>query len=103
MSGGAGYVLSREGVRRFNVEGLIDDEKCPFNDIGTEDWSLGYCLHRVGVIAGDSRDELERGRFFPFPPEGHLRNIYGNNTWFDNATYYEVKTVILTVGMLMTL
>lgn len=89
---GSSYVMSREAVRRFNEEALTDDYKCWNGTEGNEDVEIGKCLQNVGVLAGDSRDELDRWRFLPFTPEGHLRNLFGKS-WLDNASYYEVKTV----------
>lgn len=89
---GSGYVLSREAVRRFNEEALIDDYKCWNGTVGNEDVEVGKCLANVGVLTGDSRDDLARHRFLPFPPDGMIRNLFGE-TWLDNATFYEIKSV----------
>jgi len=62
MSGGAGYVLSREALHRF-VERAIDDKSnCRQDGGGAEDVEIGKCLAAVGVEAGDSRDRQGRHR-----------------------------------------
>lgn len=89
---GSGYVLSREAVRRFYTDALTDGVKCYNGTEGNEDVEIGKCLANVGVLAGDSRDDLNRARFLPFPADGLIMNLFGEN-WFDNASYYEVKKV----------
>ncbi|XP_066303209.1 glycoprotein-N-acetylgalactosamine 3-beta-galactosyltransferase 1-like [Branchiostoma lanceolatum] len=77
MSGGAGYVLSKEAVKKF-VEG-----NCKARSI-MEDVEMGRCMEQVGVRAEDSRDKLGRERFHPFVPEHHLipgRVPKGNWYW----------------------
>jgi glycoprotein-N-acetylgalactosamine 3-beta-galactosyltransferase len=41
MSGGAGYVLSREALRRFAEKGLHDDHTCSPFIMGVEDAEMG--------------------------------------------------------------
>ncbi|XP_055923159.1 glycoprotein-N-acetylgalactosamine 3-beta-galactosyltransferase 1-like [Eupeodes corollae] len=72
MSGGAGYVLSREALRRFVELAYPNKTICRQNHGGSEDMEMGYCLQNVGVVAGDSRDEDKRGRFFPSGPQSHI-------------------------------
>ncbi|KAJ8923080.1 hypothetical protein NQ315_001632 [Exocentrus adspersus] len=89
MSGGAGYVLSREALRRFVEVGLKDKKHCRQDNNGAEDVEMGKCLAAVEVVAGDSRDPEKRGRFFPFTPEHHL--IPGHvdkKFWYWNYIYY---------------
>ncbi|XP_067621745.1 glycoprotein-N-acetylgalactosamine 3-beta-galactosyltransferase 1-like isoform X2 [Eurosta solidaginis] len=71
MSGGAGYVMSKEALTRFMEKAYPNDKICS-KRAGAEDKQMGICLQNVGVVAGDSRDEHKRGRFFPSQPEGHL-------------------------------
>jgi Fringe-like len=49
---GAGYVLSREAVRRFNEIALVDGLKCWNGTEGNEDVEIGKCLAAVDVLAG---------------------------------------------------
>lgn len=53
MSGGAGYVLSQEAVRRF-TEG--HSSSCRPGDHGAEDVEMSRCLQRLGTSFIDSRD-----------------------------------------------
>ena len=92
FSGGAGYVLSREALRRFTQVGLKNSTLCKEDDGGDEDVNMGEqqeqeydgkaidiyctvpgsCMKNLNITRGDSRDSLERKRFFPFHPADHL-------------------------------
>ena len=87
FAGGAGYVLSRESLRRFVEEGITNSSVCEASDGGDEDvnmgelfvwsdllslWIVGACMRKLNVTHGDSRDESKRKRFFPFSPRDHL-------------------------------
>jgi len=94
MSGGAGYVLSKEAVARFATKGIRDKTgiMCRSDGGGAEDVEMGKCMENLGVKAGDSRDSLGRGRFFPFVPEHHL--IAGHmpdNFWYKKYVFYPVE------------
>ena len=101
MSGGAGYVLSKEALVRLTTIGLADDtgKYCRKDDHGPEDVEIGKCLERLNVTAGDSRDSLGRGRFFPLSPGGFLHpNVLPETHWLQSYMYYPFKTVLLLQG-----
>lgn len=87
MSGGAGYVLSREALRRF-VKGF-EDKVCTHTS-SVEDLALGQCMEKVGVLAGDSRDNLIRETFHPFVPEQQLTAKFPKSFWYWGYCYYPV-------------
>jgi glycoprotein-N-acetylgalactosamine 3-beta-galactosyltransferase len=91
MSGGAGYVLSKEALKRFVTQGIADETGliCRHDGQGAEDVELGTCMENLHVQAGDSRDTLGRGRFFPFVPEHHLiPGLVGKDFWYWKYIYY---------------
>lgn len=93
MSGGSGYVLSREALRTF-VEGVNDPEKCRQEDNNPEDVEMGKCLFNLGVKAGDSRDSRLRNRFYPVAPFGAL--LSGDvalDFWLYKYAYYNSRSV----------
>lgn len=98
-AGGASYVLSRDALRRFgeastsgmpSIPSNVSAPSCNLNsDRGVEDIEMGKCMEALGVIAGDTRDEMKRGRFFLNTPEWHLipgkidlSNWYWKNMWY---------------------
>ena len=91
MSGGAGYVLSREALRRFVVNSRVKPKICKPEDEGVEDVELGSCLQNFGVIAGDSRDKSLKPRFFMLEP---WKIAWDNDSlnliapWFNNYSFY---------------
>lgn len=95
MSGGAGYVLSREAVKRF-VEGFRT--KTCTHTSSVEDLALGQCMEKVGVAAGDSRDTLLRETFHPFVLDQHLTSKFPKSFWYWKYCYYpiaEVRTCVI--------
>lgn len=87
MSGGAGYVLSKEALRRF-VQGF-STEVCT-HTTSVEDLAMGQCLEKMGVKAGDSRDSVQRETFHPFIPEHHLTMTFPKSFWYWNYCYYPI-------------
>lgn len=92
MSGGSGYVLSHEAVRRLVEEAFADPEKCARETSYPEDVVISQCLENVDAFAGDSRDVDLRGRFFPLAPVEHLAKEYLSLTdWYWEYIYYPTE------------
>lgn len=87
MSGGAGYVLSRDALRRLNLVAFNSSKLCPLN-MRPEDKQIGYCLINVGVVTGDSRDETGRERFLPLNPR-HLIPEIPQNNWLHKTYFFK--------------
>ena len=87
LSGGAGYVLSKEALRRFGTR------PCGFcaNDTGYEDVEMGDCMQKLGVIVGDSRDEFNRSRFHGYTPDTHMEGKYSD--WYREMDFHGAKQV----------
>jgi len=84
-------------LRLFVTEGLREDHpddcKEP-EEGGAEDVDMGQCMEAIGVIAGDSRDSLGRGRFFPFVPEHHvIPGHVDHEFWYWKYIYYPSEEV----------
>ncbi len=88
FSGGGGYVLSREALRRFGnrTPGLCEEEE------GFEDLEIGRCMEKLGVKPGDSRDALNRSRFHCFSPEDHIHGNYPS--WYYTYDKYGATKVL---------
>nr|XP_057903119.1 glycoprotein-N-acetylgalactosamine 3-beta-galactosyltransferase 1 [Doryrhamphus excisus] len=85
MSGGAGYVLSKEALRRF-IRGFATGACTPYSS--TEDLSLGKCMEAMKVEPVDTRDGNGRHTFHPFPPERYLVVQTQKKPWHLLYEYY---------------
>uniref|UniRef100_A0A7E4V6J9 N-acetylgalactosaminide beta-1,3-galactosyltransferase n=1 Tax=Panagrellus redivivus TaxID=6233 RepID=A0A7E4V6J9_PANRE len=72
MSGGAGYVFSREAVRLSVEKGFSKIKQCGASARVGEDIEIGACMNALNVTAVDTRDSQGRHRFMPFSPMTHL-------------------------------
>jgi glycoprotein-N-acetylgalactosamine 3-beta-galactosyltransferase len=59
-SGGGGYLISREALKRLGSTLTNDYEFC--GNSGFEDIDVGHCLRTLGVYPNSSLDELGRER-----------------------------------------
>ncbi|XP_078285108.1 glycoprotein-N-acetylgalactosamine 3-beta-galactosyltransferase 1-like [Rhinoraja longicauda] len=88
MSGGAGYVLSKEAVKRY-VDG-VKTGKCSYST-GAEDVAISKCLAGLNVEAGDSRDTNKRETFHPLSPKHHLIKKYiPQSSWYRKYCFYPI-------------
>ncbi|TMS18156.1 Glycoprotein-N-acetylgalactosamine 3-beta-galactosyltransferase 1 [Larimichthys crocea] len=87
MSGGAGYVLSKEALRRF-IKGFDTGQCTHFSTI--EDMALGKCMETMKVKLADSRDVKGRQTFHSYPPGYYLiRQLPRPRPWYLIYEHYE--------------
>ncbi|XP_034560315.1 glycoprotein-N-acetylgalactosamine 3-beta-galactosyltransferase 1 [Notolabrus celidotus] len=87
MSGGAGYVLSKEALRRF-IKGFDTGQCTHFSSI--EDMALGKCMEMMKVEPADTRDINGGQTFHAFPPDYHLvRQTRRPRPWYLLYDTYE--------------
>uniref|UniRef100_A0A8C5LNJ7 N-acetylgalactosaminide beta-1,3-galactosyltransferase n=1 Tax=Leptobrachium leishanense TaxID=445787 RepID=A0A8C5LNJ7_9ANUR len=87
MSGGAGYVLSKESLKRF-VDGFREGKANCSHNSPVEDLELGKCMEAMGVMAADTRDSEKRETFHPFTPEYHLIKKMDPDTLYKEYCFY---------------
>ncbi|KMY96739.1 glycoprotein-N-acetylgalactosamine 3-beta-galactosyltransferase 1 isoform X2 [Drosophila simulans] len=87
MSGGGGYVLSRDALRRLNLFALNSTTICKLNG-EPEDVQIGHCLQDVGVVAGDTRDFQGHHRFLPVNPFTVFPTIL-TNSWLEGYFFHK--------------
>ena len=91
MSGGSGYVLSQEALRRLVEQGLSKKlEHCHLKEGTVEDVVMGECLEAVRVKAGDTRDTRERETFLPLSPQAYFNPVH-RISWLPSYSYYHSK------------
>ena len=95
-SGGAGYVASREALRRYGSRSN-ETVSCGFNS-GAEDIDFGRCMESLGVRLGDSLDVLGRTRFHCFQPKDHINGLYSN--WYYQHDKYKGMKKVCCNGLL---
>ncbi|XP_062893097.1 glycoprotein-N-acetylgalactosamine 3-beta-galactosyltransferase 1-like [Mobula hypostoma] len=89
MSGGSGYVLSREALKRYVA--AFKDGTCHHTS-HIEDVELGKCMEILGIAPGDSRDNHLRESFLPLSLENLLKKgHYGKDFWLWKFTNYTAK------------
>lgn len=86
-SGGAGYVLSKEALKRFGRAKLNTCRE----DGGAEDLEMGKCMEKLGVSPGISVDEFGRTRFHCLWLSAFVGGAFPS--WTRQYDYYGLKQV----------
>jgi glycoprotein-N-acetylgalactosamine 3-beta-galactosyltransferase len=88
-SGGAGYLLSGEALKRVGRKLNEDIKFCVRSNM--EDVDIALCLRDLGVQVGQSVDEFGRERFHPLTLRDHFYGIFPR--WMHRYSQNEPKKV----------
>jgi len=89
-SGGAGYLLSNEALKRMATRLIRNYTSCRFS--GYEDVDVGECWRKSNVTWSKSLDEFNKERFFPRP----ILDFYFGRTninWLNRYGLHKLKKV----------
>lgn len=81
MSGGAGYVVSKEALRRY---GKRSPDVCK-RVLHHEDVDWAHCMQELNVTPGDSRDSHGRSRFHPLDANDYIHGKF--HKWLQTMRY----------------
>ena len=90
FSGGSGYVISQEALRRWGTrpDEVYDMEGGEFDDV-----LMGSAMQALEVQAGDSRDEKGLQRFYINSPASYILEAAPN--WIEQYDKYPQKMVTI--------
>ena len=107
-SGGAGYVLSKEALRRLATAGR--DPKVCHQTGDKEDVRLAWCMEHLGVKMGNTKDDDGRETFFGWKPDAIINNEVpgwytqlGGRVGIEKMSHFPVSFHKITPQMMHTL
>ena len=89
FTGGAGYVLSKESLKRFAENG--HNKTLCEQDGRSEDIRFAKCLQNLGIRSGNTTDSHGRNRFHQESFETNIMTRYP--TWFNKRHFEKPKRV----------
>ena len=100
--GGSGYALNRRALEKLVIDGIPSDTEgvcVPWVTARRHDehadYNVGLCLHKLGILAEDTKDLMGRQRFFKENPISLLNGVKNRKEllWFGFRDIIRAKAV----------